>query len=193
MNRALFDVAVKLLADHGWEAVKLDRIATAAGVSRATVWRHGITRTSVEAELRRQLSTDYRALLWPVLTMPGTGAERLRAALAAMCELADRHLALLAHSELFLHDAEVPDGLDADADDEGVNLLTPFVRIIEAGVADGTVADVGDPWPYAAMLFNAVTLPYVHLRVHHAAWGWTSERTRRYVLGLVASGYLPRD
>lgn len=186
MNRALLDVAVALLTEHGWEALNLDRIAERAGVSRATVWRHGITRTSVERELRLRLAADYRDLLWPVLARSGTGAERLAAGLDALCELADRHLALLAHSEMFLHDAEVVD------DGVEVNLLMPFVRFVEEGVADGSLADVGDPWPFAAMLTNTVVLPYVHLRVHHAEWGWTPERTREYVLGLLAKGYLPR-
>jgi AcrR family transcriptional regulator len=65
MNRKLFDVAVTLLREDGWEALNLDRIAERAGVSRATVWRHGITRASVEQQLRLQLAADYRDLLWP--------------------------------------------------------------------------------------------------------------------------------
>ncbi|GIG61506.1 hypothetical protein Lfu02_58780 [Longispora fulva] len=187
MNRALFDVAVTLLEKHGWEALNLDRIAEAAGVSRATVWRHGVTRTSVEGELRRQLAEDYRTLLWPVLTMPGTGADRLAAALDALCAVCDRHLALLAHSEMFLHDAPLVD--DAGAE---VNLLAPFVRILEDGTADGSLGPVAEPWPYAVVLFTSVTLPYVHVRVRHAEYGWTAERARAFVLGLVADGYRPR-
>ncbi|WP_412543384.1 helix-turn-helix domain-containing protein [Longispora sp. K20-0274] len=188
MNRALFDVAVGLLEKHGWEALNLDRIAEAAGVSRATVWRHGVTRTSVEAELRRQLAEDYRALLWPALTMTGTGAQRLDAALDALCAVCDRHLALLAHSEMFLHDAPL-----LDEDGAEINLLAPLVRIIEDGTADGTLAPVAEPWPYAVVLFNTVTLPYVHVRVRHAEYGWTPERARAFVLGLVTDGYRPRS
>ncbi|MGY0236655.1 helix-turn-helix domain-containing protein [Longispora urticae] len=187
MNRALFDVAVTLLEKHGWEALNLDRIAEAAGVSRATVWRHGITRTTVERELRRQLADDYRTLLWPALTMPGTGADRLAAALDALCAVCDRHLALLAHSEMFLHDAEVVD------EGEQVDLLAPIVRILEDGMADGSLAPVEEPWPYAVVLFNTVTLPYVHIRVKHAEYGWTAERARAFVLGLAADGYRPRN
>ena len=186
MNRKLFDVAVTLLREDGWEALNLDRIAERAGVSRATVWRHGITRASVEQQLRLQLAADYRDLLWPVLAMPGTGAERLEAGIAALCRLADRHLALLAHSEMYLHDAVVLD--------EGVevNMLTPFVRFLEDGRADGSLAAVEEPWPYATLLMSAIVLPYVHLRVHHAEWGWTPERATEFVLDLAGHGYLPR-
>lgn len=187
MDRKLLEVAEALLAENGWAAVNLDRIAESAGVSRATVWRHGLTRTSVERELRRRLADDCRDLLWPALEAPGDAATRLRACLEALCELADRHLALLAHSDQFLHEAELL------KDGEPVNMLDPIVSLLEAGVRDGSIADVGEPWPYAAMLSSAVVLPYVHLRAHHAEWGWTPERTRRYVLGLAADGYLPRE
>jgi AcrR family transcriptional regulator len=186
MNRKLFEVAVSLLEEDGWDALNLDRIAERAGVSRATVWRHGITRTSVEQELRRRLAGDYRDLLWPVLASSGSGAERLEAGIEALCELADRHLALLAHSEMYLHDAVViEDGVE-------VNLLAPFVRFLEEGAADGSLTPIEEPWPYAALLLSAVVLPYVHLRVHHAEWGWTPDRTRAYVRTLLGDGYLRR-
>lgn len=186
MNRKLFDVAVTLLRDEGWEALNLDRIAERAGVSRATVWRHGVTRAAVEDELRLQLAADYRDLLWPVLARQGTGAERLEAGIAALCQLADRHLALLAHSEMYLHDAVVID------DGVEVNMLAPFVRFLEEGGADGSLTAVPEPWPYAALILSAVVQPYVHLRVHHSEWGWTPERTTAYVLELLGKGYLPR-
>ncbi|GAB3422209.1 TetR/AcrR family transcriptional regulator [Flindersiella endophytica] len=186
MDRKLLEVAEALLAEDGWAAVNLDRIAAAAGVSRATVWRHGFTRAAVERELRRRLADDCRDLLWPALTMPGDAAARLRACLEALCELSDRHLALLSHSDQFLHEAEL------HKDGEPVNMLEPLVTLLNDGRRDGSIVGVGDPWPYAAMLCSAVVLPYVHLRAHHAEWGWTPERTRRYVLGLAADGYLPR-
>lgn len=186
MNRKLFEVAVALLEEDGWQALNLDRIAERAGVSRATVWRHGVTRSSVEHELRLRLAADYRDLLWPVLARSGSGAERLEAGIGALCELADRHLALLAHSEMYLHDAVVVD------DGAEVNLLAPLVRFLEDGAADGSLAPVEEPWPYAAMLFSAVVLPYVHLRVHHAEWGWTPDRTRAHLLALLGDGYLRR-
>ena len=61
MNRKLFDVAVALLREDGWEALNLDRIAERAGVSRASVWRHGITRALI----------DYDAALKPDLSNAG--------------------------------------------------------------------------------------------------------------------------
>src|SRR6185436_7856835 len=88
MNTDLLAVAARLLHDEGWAALRLERIAEAAGVSRATVWRHGLTRRAVEQLLREQLVADYHALMWPPLTMPGSGAERFAAALRALCAVA---------------------------------------------------------------------------------------------------------
>jgi hypothetical protein len=82
VNKDLLAVAARLLHEEGWAALRLERIAEAAGVSRATVWRHGLTRRAVEQLLREQLAADYQALMWEPLTMPGTGSERF----AARCE-----------------------------------------------------------------------------------------------------------
>ncbi len=71
-------------------------------------------------------------------------------------------------------------------------MLTPFVRFLEDGRADRSLAAVEEPWPYATLLMSAIVLPYVHLRVHHAEWGWTPERATEFVLDLVGHGYLPR-
>ena len=64
MNEELLAVATAILNERGWSAVSLDAIAERAGVSRATVWRHGLTRTAVERVLRRRLVADYRELMF---------------------------------------------------------------------------------------------------------------------------------
>jgi len=123
MNTALFDVAVSLVSRHGWTALNIDRIADAAGVSRATVWRHGITRASVEQEMRHRLAADYRSSLWPVPTQSGTGAQRLAAGLNALCDLCDQHLAFLAN-----HDGERARILADLAQQRGRSLVDETLR-----------------------------------------------------------------
>src|SRR6266513_1769404 len=103
MDKDLLAVAARLLDEEGWAALRLERIADAAGVSRATVWRHGLTRRAVEQRLREQLAADYQTLMWEPLTMPGTGAERFAAALSALCTVAERNLPLLAHTDTAFH------------------------------------------------------------------------------------------
>lgn len=47
MNERLLGIAIILLHEDGWSALSLDAIADRAGVSRATVWRQGLTRAAV--------------------------------------------------------------------------------------------------------------------------------------------------
>ncbi len=186
MDKALLAVATRLLDEEGWDALRLERIAEAAGVSRATVWRHGLTRRAVEQLLREQLATDYRALMWEPLTMPGTGCERFAAALRALCVVAERNLPLLAHIDTAFHEP------GQDAAGPAVDYFAPWLRILEQGEADGSLGPVGDPRRFAVLVSDTVLFSYVHLRAHHRRYGWTPDATRDAVTGLVASGYLPR-
>jgi AcrR family transcriptional regulator len=186
VNAALWQVAGALLDDHGWEALNLDRIAARAGVSRATVWRHGVTRTSVEKVLRHRLVADYRDLLWGPLTGEGTGRERLAGALGALCQVAERNLPLLAHTETAFH------GPDLEAVGIELDFYGPWLRIMEAGEADGSLEPGPDRTTFIAVLTNMVLLTYVHLRAHHGQFGWEPTNTTEYVVDLVGRGYLPR-
>ena len=186
MNKDLLAVAVRLLDEEGWAALRLDRIAEAAGVSRATVWRHGLTRRAIEQLLRQQLVADYQALMWEPLTMPGTGSDRFTAALHALCAVAERNLPLLAHTDTAFH------GPDLDAAGLAIDYFAPWLRILEQGQADGSLAPVAEPHRFAVLVSDTVLFGYVHLRAHHSRYGWTPEAARDAVTGLVAAGYLPR-
>ena len=186
MDKDLLAVAAQLLEEEGWDALRLERIADAAGVSRATVWRHGLTRRAVEQRLREQLAADYQGLMWEPLTMPGTGAERFAAALGALCTVAERNLPLLAHTDTAFH------GPDLGAAGLSVDYFAPWLRILEQGHADGSLAPVGEPHRFAVLVSDTVLFSYVHLRAHHRDYGWTPEVTRDAVISLVAQGYVPR-
>lgn len=186
MNKDLLAVAARLLHEEGWAALRLERIAEAAGVSRATVWRHGLTRRAVEQLLRQQLAADYRALMWEPLTMPGTGSERFAAALRALCAVAERNLPLLAHTETAFHQP------DLDAAGLSIDYFAPWLRILEQGQADGSLPLVADARRFAVLVSDTVLVGYVHLRAHHRRYGWTPQAARDAVVDLVANGYLPR-
>jgi AcrR family transcriptional regulator len=186
LNKDLLAVATRLLHDEGWQALRLDRIAEAAGVSRATVWRHGLTRRAIEQRLREQLVADYQALMWQPLTMPGTGSERLTAALQALCAVAERNLPLLAHTDTAFH------GRDLDAAGLHIDYFAPWLRIIEQGQADGSLPPLSEPRKFAILVSDTALFTYVHLRAHHHRYGWTPQAARAAVVDLLANGYLPR-
>ncbi|HLZ68753.1 MAG TPA: helix-turn-helix domain-containing protein [Dehalococcoidia bacterium] len=178
MDRKLLDATLAVLAEGGLEAVSLDRVAEQAGVSRVTLWRQGVSRESLIAALLERLAADYREALWPILTAEGSGRERLRRALEALCSVADRHLPLLLASDTAFHQSGAP----------GFNFNGPIERLLRDGLADGSLQPAGDPRELANVVFNAVCWPYVHLRGRH---GWASERARPQLVGLVLRGIGP--
>jgi len=200
MNEDLLAVATAILNERGWSAVSLDAIAERAGVSRATVWRHGLTRSAVELVLRRRLVADYRELLVeapfadgsdPLLPgsdalRPGSGGRRLAAAFAALCAVAERNLPFLAHTETAFH------APDLEAAELTVDFYGPWLRILDVAVADGSLEPPEQPTAFVAALTNMVLLTYVHLRTYHTEYGWTPERATAVTVDLVSRGYLPR-
>jgi AcrR family transcriptional regulator len=186
LNEKLLKVAIDLLHDQGWSALSIDGIAQRAGVSRATVWRHGLTRTAVERVLRARLVADYRELMWGPLTQDGSGSQRLADALAALCVVAERNLPFLTHTETAFH-AE-----DLEAVGLTMDFFGPWLRILDLAAADGSLAPPEQPMAFATGLTNMVLLTYVHLRAYHAEFGWTPRRTTDFLVELVSRGYLQR-
>ncbi|TDU89241.1 TetR family transcriptional regulator [Kribbella voronezhensis] len=187
MDSRLLAVATELLDQDGWTALSLDRIAERAGVSRATVWRAGLTRANVELVLRRKLAADYQELMWHPLTMPGSGLDRLQAALRSLCAVAERNLPLLAHTDLAFHEP------DLDAAGLELDYFGPWLRILEQAAADGSLPPVDNPTRFVVALTDALLLTYVHLRAHHSTYGWTPDSTADHLITLLTHGYLPRS
>ncbi|MFC3689224.1 hypothetical protein [Aquipuribacter hungaricus] len=141
------------------------------------------------AGLSGRAAAELRVVLFPVLASTAPGRERLERALAALFQVADRHLPLLAG----LFDGD--DGVFHDAADDTGALPTaavfvaPFVRLLADGAADGTLAVQDDPVEAATVLFNTAGWGYVQLRHSQR---WPPERARDGVMALVVGGLLPR-
>lgn len=170
--------AIEVITTQGWDGFNLEDVAQAAGVSRVTLWRQGISREALAQALLGRLAEDYRDSMWSVLTSSGTGRQRLVLALRTLCEVADRHLGLLVASDSAFHRAW-------SERRPGVDFLGPFTRIIEDGAADGTLRPADDPLALADLLFNVVCWPYVHLRARHE---WQPEAAAARVIELVLDG-----
>lgn len=174
---------IQVLRERGWDGLTLERVAGAAGRSRSTLWRQGLTRERLVAALVGELAADFRTAMYPVLTGAGSGRERLKASLNALCDLLDRHLPLMLASDEVFHQPTAP-GQPPD-------YLHPLIRFIREGIRDGSLQIAEDDVVTSADLaFNAVAWPYVHLRGRH---GWPSRRARDRVVGLVLNGIAPAD
>jgi len=174
----LLDAAMAVLADDGWDGLSLQSVAERAGLSRVTAWRQAASKDHIVDALLARLAADYRDALWPILTAPGTGAERLERTLDAVCDVADRHLPLLLASDTAFHRA-------AEGISPPFSFTEPLTRLIRDGVADRSLAPSEDCETTGDVVFNAVCWPYVHLRGRH---GWTPARARGLLIRLIMTG-----
>lgn len=177
----MLDATAAAIARWGLRDATLERIGAEAGLSRATMYRRGVSRDDLVAALIGQATAAYRAAVWPALTGTDPAASRLTAALYALCDVADAHLHLLAG--MFLQSGDVfhrpgPGSLVLEA------FAEPFERLLRDGALDGTLRSVA-PEVTATTLFNVVGWGYVHLRAVH---DWTPQQARSAVVDLAVHG-----
>ena len=180
----LLAAARRVFAERGYAGATIERIAAAAGLSRVTLHRRGVSKDGLLEELVARATEDYRAALWPALTGEGTGAERLAQALEALCDQAERHMPLLvalrAQNDAVFHQTGEEEALTRTVFTE------PLERLLRDGAADGSLREV-DAVETATTLFNLVGHTYIHLRTGH---GWKPERAMRATLDPVLYGLL---
>jgi hypothetical protein len=159
-----------------------------------TLHRRGVTREAVLESLAQAFEVEYRGAMWPALTAPGSARERLEQALAALCDMCDANLGLLAALGESARSGIFHDDAAAVRDDhvpEAPGVLTrsvftePVERLLRDGAADGSLRAVEDPVETATVLYNLVSHTYRHLRRGH---GWPPERARAGVLSLALDG-----
>lgn len=169
------------IARWGLRETTLERIGVEAGLSRATMYRRGLSRDDLVAALVERAVVAYRAAVWPALTSAGPAVVRLTTALHALCDVADAHLQLLVG--MFVQSGDVfhrpgPGALVLEV------FAEPFERLLRDGAIDGTLRTV-DAEVAATTLFNVVGWSYVHLRVAHE---WSPEQARPAVMDLAIHG-----
>ena len=176
------DAARFVLSEDGPAGATLERIAAAAGVSRMTLHRQGVTKADIVRALAQRFEEEHKQAMWRALVADGTAAQRLRLALELQCRLSEQNLAVLdaldgpIGAEIF-HDPG-PDAMTRSV------FVDPLHRLLLDGVIDGTL-QAADPRETATVLYNAVGHTYRHLRSGH---GWSPQRARDGVLALVMDG-----
>jgi len=185
LDDELLAAARRALERHGVARATLERIAEEAGLSRVTLYRRGVTREAVLAALASRVLDGYRRAMWPALTARGSGAERLRGALGALCDVAEDGLELL----LVLGE-RIGGALGEPASDqEGAVRRTftePLERLLRDGAADGSLRQTDAP-ETATVLLHLVGWTYVHLR---AGPKWSPRRAKRATLQVALQGVL---
>ncbi len=177
VDEELRRATIAVLRERGFPGLTLERVAEVAGRARSTLWRQGLTREALVQALVGDLDADFRRAMYPILTTPGTGRERLRRGLEGLCDLLDRHLPLMLATDEAFHQPTAP-GSPPD-------YLHPFITFLREAAADGSLHAGADPVLAADLAFNGVAWPYVHLRGRH---NWPADRARALVVGLVLDG-----
>jgi AcrR family transcriptional regulator len=186
VDHDLLDATQAVLAEHGADGVSLERVAERARRSRVTLWRQGVTKEDLITGLLQRLTDDFQQEFWLVLNATGSGRERLTASMAALFEVADRHIDLLAISDEVFHWAA--QRCDFPAGSEG--FLAPFIGALHLGKRDGSLAYEGRTEDTADVLFNAACWGYVHLRRRHR---WSRKRARAQLTAILLTGVAVPD
>jgi AcrR family transcriptional regulator len=172
---------IEVLRERGWRGLTLERVAEVSGRARSTLWRQGLTREVLVSALTGELAADFQATMYPILTSPGSGRERLERSLEALCDLLDRHLPLMLATDEAFHQETAP-GRPPD-------YLHPFIQFLREGAADRSLGPLDDVVVAADLAFNGVAWPYVHLRGRHA---WPPETAKARIVAVVLDGLAPR-
>lgn len=171
------------LGHRDWQELTVAEIATAVGVSRMTLHRHGVGKDEVLVALAEMLEQEFRDAALPAVAAGGTARDRLRAALSSVCEIDERYLGVFAALSTALERVFHEPG------DGEVLTREPFTgtlrRLLEAGAADGSIPGVADPAETATLIFNATGHTYRHLRTGHR---WPAAKARDKVVALVVDG-----
>ncbi len=181
----IVDAARHVLAQDGLAAATLERISEAAGISRMTLHRRGVSKQGILTALAERLQSEYRDAFWPALVSKASGRERLTLALSNLCEVTERNLGL--HGAL---SAPTRDEIYHERDTGSGSLtragfVEPIERLLLDGAADGSLAPQPDSAETATLLFNAITHTYGHMRSGH---GWRPEPARDALLRLLIDG-----
>ena len=184
-DATLIAATERVLDAHSLAGSTLELIAAEAGMHRVTLYRKGLNVESLAAAAISAAADEYATALLPVLSHGGSGRERLELLLEALCEVAERHLGLLASlydlpTALF----HLPSGDDTATLLTRLDFTEPIARVLVDGVHDKTL-HTSDPAATAELIFNLVGWTYVHLRRTH---GWRAAHVRSQLTALLMDG-----
>ena len=176
------DAAAAVLGRSGLGGLTLVAVAEELGRSRVTLHRNGVRVEALIAAIVARAAEDLRRSLWAGVVGRGTAAQRLDAALVALCAVVERHRLVLA---ALYHAPEAPHRT-APGRTTGFDFSEPYERLLLDGVVDGTLQSDA-PAEDAELLVNAVTWTYVHLRTAHR---WSSARATKRVVAVCSAGFV---
>ena len=156
------EAAARVFADHGFDQTRIEDLAEATGIPRATLYYYFAGKEDILAWLLRRMLGDMAEAVAAATAGPGPARHRLEAVVRAKIDVMARHpatcRALLADLGRAGRIPEI-----AAAIQEAFH--HPVRRLLAEGEADGTLRPVGDPETTASAVYGAITTAAAHYLV----------------------------
>jgi AcrR family transcriptional regulator len=179
----VLDAVTRILRRDGIRGLTITAIADEANLSRVTLHRRGASLDDFVIAVLARASDDLRASLWPALTATGDADSRLRIALRALCDVAERHAAVL--TAFYTEPSRSIPGRPGLT--TSFEFIEPFARLLRDGALDGSLRVV-DPDSEATLVANTVCWTYLHMRRAHR---WSAGRSADNVIALATAHLTP--
>jgi AcrR family transcriptional regulator len=172
-----------VFARNGYDSTRMEEIAVAAGVPRATLYYHFKGKDEVLAWLLGSTLEALGGAVGEAVSGRGSARRRLerviRAQLRVMGERPGACRMLIADLERAGRMPDIARGV-------AVAFYLPVVGLLEEGKADGSLRGVRDPQRVASAIFGAVTIPALSSLVMDASF--EAEAVARAAIDLILRG-----
>lgn len=148
--------AAKLIADQGLDNTKIDDIAAASGVPKATLYYYFAGKEEILAFLLNDLLTLIAGDVAVAVDAPGLARDRLAGAIRAQLSVMLRNPA---PCRALIGDLGRATRLPALAAALNTAFFAPVERLLREGADDGSLRPVQDRLGVAVTIFGAMTIP----------------------------------
>ena len=146
--------AAELIADRGLDATKMEDIAAATGVPKATLYYYFEGKEDILAFLFAEILDEVAAAVEHAVEADDTAADRLRALLVAHLRIFERYPAASRALQFDLGRAARTPEINERIESA---FRAPLRQLLEAGAADGSLRPVEHPGLVATAVLGAVT------------------------------------
>jgi len=146
--------AAELFAESGLDATKMEDIAAATGVPKATLYYYFEGKEDILAFLFSEILDEVSRAIGEAVQLEGTAAERLRAAIVAHLQVVEDFPAASRALQFDLGRAARIPHIDERIE---AAFRGPVRQLLEEGAADGSLRAVEHPRLVAVAILGAVT------------------------------------
>jgi AcrR family transcriptional regulator len=156
------DAAARVFADQGFDQTRIEDLAEATGIPRATLYYYFAGKEDILAWLLRRMLVDMAEVVAVASSGVAPACDRLAAVVRAKIDVMARHpatcRALLADLGRAGRIPEISAAIQAA-------FHHPVRRLLTEGEADGSLRPVGDPETTASAVYGAITTAAAHFLV----------------------------